>query len=116
MKRIISLAAVAIMVFVLVGCGGGSDSKYVGEWKLTKANYAGIEMTAEEIGMDATLDVKGNGKLTLEFDGEKAEGEWEEKDGNLVIKGDDTGDVTAEMVDGNIVLNYSGVGMVFEKK
>lgn len=115
MKKILCVAAIVVMVFAFAGCGGGSDSKYVGKWTLTKANYAGMEMTAEEIGMEATLDVKPNGKLVLEFNGESAEGKWEEKDGKLVIKGDETGDVTADMKDKAIVLEYSGVQMIFEK-
>lgn len=114
MKRFLCVAAVVVMVFALVSCGG-SNSKYVGKWKLTKANYAGIEMTADQLGMKATLDVKGNGKLTFEFEGEKAEGTWEEKDGKLIIKDDKTGEMTAEMKDKAIVLEYSGVQMFFEK-
>lgn len=114
MKRILCVVAVVAMVFALVSCGG-SDSKYVGKWKLTKANYAGIEMSADQLGMKAVLDVKGNGKLTFEFEGEKGEGTWEEKDGKLIINDEKTGEITAEMKDKAIVLEYSGVQMFFEK-
>ena len=114
MRRVLSVLVVAVMVFALVGCGG-SDSKYVGKWKLTKASYAGIEMTAEEMGMDASMDIKSGGKVVLDLDGDKSEGKWEEKDGKLVITDDTDVEVTAEMKDNAIVLEYSGVNMVFEK-
>lgn len=116
MRRVLCVLAVAVMVFALVGCGG-SESKYVGKWKLTKASYAGIEMTAKDMGMEATMEIKSNGEMVLELDGSKSEGNWEEKDGKLIIADDtNTGEkVTAEMKDGAIILEYAGVSMIFEK-
>ena len=47
------LIAVITAAMMLFGCGGKdmSESEYLGKWKATKAEYAGIE-----VGVDTVFD------------------------------------------------------------
>lgn len=114
MRRVLCVLAVAAMVFALVGCGGGS--KYEGKWKLVSASYAGIEVTAEEMGSDVTMELKSGGKASFDFDGEKNEMKWEEKEGKAFLMDEETEEeVPLELKDGKLIIDYAGMNMTFEK-
>lgn len=52
-KKLAVLIAVITAAMMLFGCGGKdmSGSEYLGKWKATKAEYAGIE-----VGVDTVFD------------------------------------------------------------
>lgn len=116
MKRFISVLAVAILVFVLIGCGGSGGSDYVGNWELTKAEYDGTEIDAKEMGFSASVEIKEDGKATFVFDSDKTEGTWEEKDGKVLLTEGESDPLEAELEDGNLVIEQDGGKMIFEKK
>ena len=51
-KKLAVLIAVITAAMMLFGCGGKdmSGSEYLGKWKATKAEYAGIEVGVETTG------------------------------------------------------------------
>ena len=69
---------------------------------------AGIEDLKNE------MELKSNGKLTIDMMGEQGEGTWkyEEPKVTLTVDGDD---VVAEYKDGKILLDLEGIVMIFEK-
>ena len=57
-------------------------------------------MTAKDMGMEATMEIKSNGEMVLDLDGSKSEGNWEEKDGKLIIADDtNTGEEVTPLED-----------------
>lgn len=120
MKRVVSVIIVLMMILIaLAGCGGGGKgggapvSKYVGVWTMTSVDAFGNgeEFTAKELNMTGTLDIKANGTIDLDLDGEKASDKWKEEDGKLVL---DSGFV-GELKDGRIALEVMGVIFYFSK-
>ena len=117
MKKITAvLCAVLLVGLMLTACGGGkyADSKYLGKWSATKAEYAGIEMGVEEIrGGEFSFTLDESGKVTLKVVDEEETGKWEETDNGIIFDDDDK--MTFEDKDGVLVMDYQGVTLTFEK-
>ncbi len=123
-KRVaVFMLAVVMTVLALAGCGGKkSSAPVVGDWKITKIEAMGVRMVVDEYlsaaGMGDVkmeMSIKDNGKFSMDIVGESGTGTWKYEEPTLTLDdGSDT--VTAEYKDSTIVLEMSGVSMIFEKK
>lgn len=123
-KRVaVFMLAVVMTVLALTGCGGKkSSAPVVGDWKITKIEAMGVSMGVDEYlsaaGMGDVkmeMSIKDNGKFSMDIVGESGTGTWKYEEPTLTLDdGSDT--VTAEYKDSTIVLEMSGVSMIFEKK
>ena len=132
MKRIISLLLVTLLVAALfVGC---SKSDPVGTYKIDldsmieakkKESDKTKDMSNEEIkdlmkqagiSEDAFgLEIKDDGKFTLEYAGEKEEGTWK-LDGSKITLTVDNDPLECDYEDGKITMDMGGTTLVFVKK
>ena len=120
MKKLTAIFCAALLAGVCVlmtACGGSSknaDSKYLGKWTATKAEYSGIEMGVEEIlGGEFSFTLTEDGKVTVKIVDEEESGKWEETDSGVQFDGDE--DMTFTDQDGALTLDYQGVLLTFEK-
>ena len=79
-KKLAVLIAVITAAMMLFGCGGKdmSGSEYLGKWKATKAEYAGIE-----VGVDTVFD---EFHFTLQDNGDETTGKWDETENGISIE------------------------------
>lgn len=87
-KIVVLVAALALSLMALAGCGGGSDNPYVGTWEAVSISAFGQEMTAEEAEMEWTLEIKDGGEAVITADGEEETCSWEEADDGITLKFD----------------------------
>ena len=68
-KKLAVLIAVITATMMLFGCGGKdmSGSEYLGKWKATKAEYAGIEVGVDTVFDEFHFTLQDNGKVTVHF-------------------------------------------------
>ncbi|MBQ6031338.1 MAG: DUF4923 family protein [Oscillospiraceae bacterium] len=132
MKRIISLLLVTLLVAALfVGC---SKSDPVGTYKIDmdsmieamkkesgelkdKSNEE-IKDLLKQTGMSEDafgLEIKDDGKFTLEYAGEKEEGTWK-LDGSKITLTVDNDPLECDYEDGKITMDMGGTTLVFVKK
>ena len=66
-KKLAVLIAVITAAMMLFGCGGKdmSGSEYLGKWKATKAEYAGIEVGVDTVFDEFHFTLQDNGKVKL---------------------------------------------------
>ena len=78
-KKLAVLIAVITAAMMLFGCGGKdmSGSEYLGKWKATKAEYAGIEFH---------FTLQDNGKVKLNVNGDETTGKWDETENGISIE------------------------------
>ncbi len=113
------LSALMIFVFVLAGCGGNpdlyADSEYLGTWTATTAEYSGFTIPIDDLmdGFSFTLEADGSASATI--DGDTGKGDWEPTDDGILLK-DSTGEMSFTGADGNLVIEYSGAVLTFEKQ
>ena len=119
MKKIIAKVLVVTMIlsvglFALAACGGG-DSPYVGTWNAVKFEAYGIEMTPEDAGLEFTVEIKSNGKITATTNGEAdGAGTWEATDDGITITSDDS-EYTATLEEDQLVMEMEGIKFYLEK-
>lgn len=132
MKRIISLILVTLLVAALfVGC---SKSDPVGTYKIDmdsmieatkKESDKTKDMSNEEIkdllkqaGISEDsigLEIKDDGKFTLEYAGDKEEGTWK-LDGSTLTLTVDNDPLECDYEDGKITMDMGGTTLIFVKK
>lgn len=104
----------------LAGCGSDSklaDSKYLGKWVGSTVEYGEIQMELEQVFPDGfSIELTADGKITLDVNGEKTSGKWDESDNGVIV--DQGSDNEVELVDrdGNLVITYSDLSIVCVKK
>lgn len=132
MKRTISLILVALLVAALfVGC---SKSDPVGTYKIDmdsmieamkkesgelkdKSNEE-IKDLLKQTGMSEDafgLEIKDDGKFTLEYAGDKEEGTWK-LDGSKITLTVDNDPLECDYEDGKITMDMGGTTLIFVKK
>ena len=74
-KKLAILIAVITAAMMLFGCGGKdmSGSEYLGKWKATKAEYAGIEVGVDTVFDEFHFTLQDNGKVKLNVNGDETE-------------------------------------------
>lgn len=72
-KKLAVLIAVITAAMMLFGCGGKdmSGSEYLGKWKATKAEYAGIEVGVDTVFDEFHFTLQDNGKVKLNVNGDE---------------------------------------------
>ena len=122
-KRVaVLMLAVVMTVLALAGCGGGKDSSpVVGTWKATEVEAMGVNVKVDEylkqMGMDdmkMDMDIKSDGKFSMDLMGQQAEGTWKYSGSTLTLTVDGE-DAKAEYKDGKITMEESGVKIIFEE-
>ena len=69
--------------------GGGKDmsgSEYLGKWKATKAEYAGIEVGVDTVFDEFHFTLQDNGKVKLNVNGDETTGKWDETENGISIE------------------------------
>lgn len=120
MKKIISIAIIAVLALAFVGCGG-SDSPYVGKWKVTAVEMQKGQETPwnEKTYGEVVMTVKGDKTMSLVTKGkDDGTGTWEEKDGKLIVtdKSNKSTKLKGELKGKKIYLEIQGMTFIFEKK
>ena len=119
-KTIAALSMVVVMLFALVGCGGGSSNGIVGKWKVDSVEVSGMTMKLDEIasmaGIDASqfdisFDIKEDGTFTGSMADMSAEGEWKE-DGEKYVLINQGQELTVSLEDGNLIYEESGAKLI----
>lgn len=110
--------AVIASCLLMCGCGGTdmSDSKYLGKWQATTAEYSGMKLGVEDaLGGEFSFTLNDDGTVDLVVTGDKESGKWSETENGIQFEeGDETMAFNDE--DGKLVLDYSGMKLIFEKE
>ena len=121
MKKIAAVLCAVILIGVCVmssACGGGAkykDSKYLGKWNATKAEYMDMELGVEEIlGGEFSFTLTEDGKVAMKVVDDEQSGKWEEIEEGIRLDGDE--DMTFKDQEGKLVVDYQGVTLTFEKE
>ena len=87
-KKLAVLIAVITAAMMLFGCGGKdmSGSEYLGKWKATKAEYAGIEVGVDTVFDEFHFTLQDNGKVKLNVNGDETTGKWDETENGISIE------------------------------
>ena len=87
-KKLAVLIAVITAAMMLFGCGGKdmSESEYLGKWKATKAEYAGIEVGVDTVFDEFHFTLQDNGKVKLNVNGDETTGKWDETENGISIE------------------------------
>ncbi|MDL2294506.1 DUF5640 domain-containing protein [Ruminococcaceae bacterium OttesenSCG-928-D13] len=120
MKKTASILLVLVLVIGLAACGGGkSDDPNVGNWNAVSATMLGIEMEVDDLfESGVTLEIKANGKFTLNVDGEKGSGKWEYAGSTIKMTASGV-EMTGTIENGTLTLNNlldMGMDITFEKE
>lgn len=121
LAKIMLCVLLMVMLLALAACGGGggSDDPNVGTWKAVSTSMLGMEMEVAELFENGvTLELKSNGKFTIDVSGENGNGKWE-YDGDALNFSASDADMTGVIKDGMLTLtNLLGMGIdiTFEKE
>ena len=63
-----------------------SGSEYLGKWKATKAEYAGIEVGVDTVFDEFHFTLQDNGKVKLNVNGDETTGKWDETENGISIE------------------------------
>ena len=121
MKKSVALLLVVVFALSLAACGGKdmSDSKYVGEWELTKGVASGVEVSASDMNLTMTFNFKSDGKFEYSSSvagSESSTGTWDETDNGVVLT--EVGGAKYEFTANGdaLEMEQDGATLVFEKK
>lgn len=129
-RNIIASAVGAVALTVsLVACGGAPAGpnldelagEFVGTWEMSHAEFEEGPISEEEydavtdLGMHVTLDLDESGDILLDAFGSQYNGTWEIKDESTVTVTLDGESVDMPVTDDELVLEYMGETMYFEK-
>ncbi len=118
MKKILVVLCclmIGLAAFAVTGCGDKyGDSPYVGTWKATTAEYAGIEMDVEEVIGEFVLTLDADGSAKVKLKGEESTGTWEPTDNGFTV--DESGEMEFVPDGDGISVDYAGVNIYFEKQ
>jgi hypothetical protein len=113
-KKLLLLAVLLTFLFSLPACGSKlKNSQYLGSWKGTTAEYAGIEMTVDDVVGETMITFEANGSCSVTSNGSTESGSWEETDTGVSIDG---GNLEMTLTDGKLVMTMDGVTVYFEKQ
>ena len=88
------------------------ESVYVGTWNAVSISYEGTEMTPDEVGLEFTLVINGDGTLAATTNGEDdGAGEWVETDDGISIS-DGTGAEMSGFLNGEQLVVDFGDGFI----
>lgn len=114
-KTLSVIMMMCVLLTLLAACGGEkySNSKYLGKWEATNAEYSGVEMDpATILGGEFSFELKETGKCNVVIGEDKSSGEWKKTD-----KGFNVEDEFKFEVDGKkATLKYQGINITFEQK
>ena len=112
-KTFALICCVMVALFALAACGG-SDSKYAGTWKATKAAASGIEVSIDAIG-EITVTLDNGGKGTFSYNDQSEDLSWEESSNGVTIKAEGQ-TIECPVEDNVMTLEYSGATITLEKQ
>lgn len=111
------LLILVVSVCMLAGCGG-KKSEWAGEWKCTNVVFLEQEMTAEEAGLEMTLNIKDDGTGKFIMADQEEDLTWEKTEEGVTIKvKEEAGETELKgtMKDGNLHVDLYGIDCTFEK-
>ena len=119
MKRFLSKLIIIAMLFTISSCGKKDDDPNVGTWNAATITMAGeVREIKDMFFVGISLELKSNGKLDLDRDGEKDKGAWTFNNGLLNLEGakeSHTGNITDGLLQ---LVNVEGMNIeiIFEKE
>ena len=125
----VAMAVLLMMCMVLTGCGGGGGGggtdPIVGKWSVTGMDLGtgtviNLQEFAEEYGVDAasvsiTFDIKADGTLSGDANGETASGTLKKGSGNEYTLTMDGSDQICTLEDGKLIMESEGIKMILTK-
>ena len=118
---VLAVILAIVLICVLGGKGGGdaADDPNLGLYTATTAEMLGIEMDITDLFENGvTIELKSNGKCTMNVDGTKGSGKWTLENGVFHVKGGGL-DCDGTLANGVMTLENMldmGVAMTFEKE
>ena len=103
------------LMMCLAACGEKyGDSEYLGIWKCTAGEAAGITVDVEKIigSFEIVLEADGTAKATIS--GDSSSGEWEPSDDGFTLK-DSKQELDFKKDGDKIKADYNSVTLYFEK-
>lgn len=64
---------------------GATDVALIGTWTFYECDMYGFTYTAEELEIDYTIDLRGDGSMKMTYLGESTTGTWSVVDGKLIV-------------------------------
>lgn len=119
MKKLASIMFAMVFIVCISACKDGkSDDPNVGKWNAVSISMMGIDMEVAELFEGGViLELKANGRFSIDVDGEEGSGKWE-YDGDLFKFSASDADMTGVIKNDRLTLtNLLGMGMdiTFEK-
>lgn len=119
---VLAVILAIVLICALGGKGGGGDAAddpNLGLYTATTAEMLGIEMDITDLFENGvTIELKSNGKCTMNVDGTKGSGKWTLENGVFHVKGGGL-DCDGTLANGVMTLENMldmGVAMTFEKE
>lgn len=110
-KKLALLMTVIMIVLCFTGCKAKyADSEYLGTWKATTAEAAGVVLSVDSLFDSLVLTLDESGEAALDVNGEVSKGEWEETEKGFTVDGE-----LEFTVDGSAAtVEYEGMTITFE--
>ena len=119
MKKLICITLVMLLLISLIAVFSRKDNDpYLGVWKAAKGEMLGVSMDVDNFfGEGFAIELKANGKCSINLDGKKANGSWTLNDGMIEING---GGINSKgsLENSRLTLKYifgTSITIVFEK-
>lgn len=102
-----------IIVFVMVAlclCVGAAyaadDSDFIGEWTLKKIFFGeyGFEVNASDFGMNSSITITEDGKITTDSEGKITEANWKQKSDDTITMTVETGESMDFVLEDNMLI------------
>lgn len=106
----------AILLAVLMLCGAVAMAEdLTGVWALHSAQAYGMTISAADLGMEASFELRADGSCLMKMDGDDTIGKWHEADGKVYID-DNSDELCFTMKEGKLVSDeFDGVVMIFAR-
>ncbi len=123
LKSLASAALALLLGATLTGCGGGggdsvSGDAFVGQW-------TGVEMTIDgetmnladyaDFGLEATMEIKQDGTISVDMLGEVSTGTWKAKDASTVTITLENDPLDCKVANNRLTMADGDASIVFEK-
>lgn len=110
MKRLFSVLLTLIMAISALCCAAAEGADVTGVWYLSSLETDGAVINSSLLGMSMTLTLNEDSTAAMSVDGVEAPvGTWELKGDQVIITSDDE-EMTADVVDGTLVISEASLG------
>ncbi|NLF26722.1 MAG: hypothetical protein GX592_02390 [Clostridiales bacterium] len=116
MRKTVLALLLALVLTIPFAAAGAAQQEFLGMWYGTEVVMGETTLPIGMLGMEATMDIRGDGTALLHASGEETSGTWT-ADGTGTISIDDGKSVsTASLLDGKLYVESEGFIVVFERE